>query len=209
MYFTRSDANCWIISTNVVIKCYKPTDTDWDDLKDNLREVMIWVYHGLPMLQVWVGLTFKHTSTMLLITYYLLKGQYNNIWSRYLVSWKNGTMTNANSTNETRLCSMSSTEMSKWSKQFCLCLVLHPNCPQTSAVSICNSHHGVYSTAQNFNAGLAMLVDCLVNWAQSVCYSLVNIQKTLENHECSCVNQRIKWPCSIANWNKWPEAKAS
>ena len=66
------------------------------------------------------------------------------------------------------------------------------NCPQTSAVSICNSHHGVHSTAQNFNAGLAMLVDCLVNWAQSVCYSLVNIQKTLENHECSCVNQRIK-----------------
>ena len=143
------------------------------------------------------------------ITYYLLKGQYNNIWSRYLMYWKNRTMTNANSTNETRLCSLSSTEMSKWSKQFCLCPVLHPNCPQTSAVSICNSHHGVHSTAQNFNAGLAMLVDCLVNWAQSVCYSLVNIQKTLENHDCSCVNQQPKWPCSIANWNKWPEAKPS
>ena len=44
-------------------------DTDWDDLKENLREVMIWVYHGLPMLQVWVCLTFKHTSTILLITF--------------------------------------------------------------------------------------------------------------------------------------------
>ena len=69
MYFTRSDANCWIISTNVVIKYYKPTDTDWDDLKENLQEVMIWVYHGLPMLQVRWCLTFKHTSTILLITF--------------------------------------------------------------------------------------------------------------------------------------------
>ena len=69
VYFTRSDANCWIISTNVVITCYKSTDTDWDDLKENLRKVMIWVYHGLPMLQVWRCLTFKHTSTILLITF--------------------------------------------------------------------------------------------------------------------------------------------
>ena len=68
MYFTRSDASCWIIWTNVVIKCYKPTDTDWDDLKENLREVMIWVYHGLPMQVRWC-LTFKHTSTILPITF--------------------------------------------------------------------------------------------------------------------------------------------
>ena len=71
------------------------------------------------------------------ITYYLLKGQYNNIWSRYLMYWKNRTMTNANSTNETRLCSLSSTEMSKWSKQFCLCPVLHPNCRQLPPNKCC------------------------------------------------------------------------
>ena len=30
-------------------------------------------------------------------------------------------------------------------------------------------------------------------------YPLANIQKTLENHHSSCVNQRPKWPFSIAN----------
>ena len=37
---------------------------------------------------------------------------------------------------------------------------------------------------------------------QVLLYPLVNSQKTMENHHCSCVNPLFLWSFSIANCNK-------